>query len=161
MYKVTIINDGEETVIHHPNFNKLKVTSGKIKDGINTAAGFPFSILPNNPGYNLIRPLKTLIEVQNIKTGKKEFEGRILMPTSTMDASGAFAKSFVCEGELAYLNDSIQRFSQLSANPTPRAILGRIIYNHNQDVKDDEYDKTYQVGEVTVEDTTIALDSFI
>lgn len=161
MYKVTIINNGKETVIHHPNFNKLKVTSGKIKDGINSAAGFPFSILPNNPGYNLIRPLKTLIEVQNIKTGKKEFEGRILMPTSTMDESGSFAKSFVCEGELAYLNDSIQRFSYLGANPTVRTVLARILYHHNQDVKDDKYDKTFRVGEVTVEDSTVALDSYI
>lgn len=161
MYKVRLINNGVETVIHHPAFNDLKVAAGKIKDGINEADGFSLTLLPNNPGYNIIRPLKTLIEVQNMKTGKKEFEGRILMPTATMDESGTFAKSFVCESELGYLNDSTQRFSQLGANPTPTSILARILYHHNQDVKDDEYDKTFKVGIVSVENTTIALDSFI
>ncbi|MCE4052030.1 phage tail spike protein [Bacillus sp. Au-Bac7] len=161
MYKVALINDGKETVIHHPNFNNLKVTSGKIKDGINIASGFSFSIFPNNPGYNLIRPLKTLVEVQNIKTGKKEFEGRILMPIATMNESGAFAKSFICESELGYLNDSIQRFSYLGANPTPRTVLARILLHHNQDIKGEEYDKSFRIGLVTVEDSTIALDSYI
>lgn len=161
MYKVTLLNNGEETVIHHPSFNELKITTGQIKDGINMAAGFSFTILPNNPGYNLIRPLKTLIEIQNIKTGKMEFEGRILMPTTTMSESGSFAKTFVCESELGYLNDSTQRFAYFGTNPTPETVLARILLHHNEDVKDDEYDKTFRVGNVTVEDNTQALDLYL
>ena len=125
------------------------------------AAGFSFTILPNNPGYNLIRPLKTLIEIQNIKTGKMEFEGRILMPTTTMSESGSFAKSFVCESELGYLNDSVQRYAYFGTNPTPGTVLARIILHHNEDVKNDEYDKTFQVGNITVEDNTQALDFYL
>ncbi|MDE5054906.1 phage tail protein [Niallia taxi] len=161
MYKVAIINEGNETVIHHPDFNEIKVITGDVKIGINAASGFTFSVLPNNPGYNLIRPLKTLINVQNMKTGKMEFEGRIVMPTESMSDSGVFAKSFICEGELSYFNDSVQRFTRLSTNPTARSILGRIIMNHNHYVADDTYDKSFQVGNVTVEDSTVALDSFI
>ncbi|MCM3030391.1 MULTISPECIES: phage tail spike protein [unclassified Niallia] len=161
MYKVTIINDGEETVIHHPDFNGIKAVTGDVRIGINAASGFTFSILPNNPGYNLIRPLKTLINVQNVKTGNMEFEGRIVMPTETMSDAGVFAKSFICEGELSYFNDSVQRFTRLSTNPTARTILARILMNHNRYVASDAYDKTFQLGNVTVEDSTVALNSFI
>ncbi len=161
MYKVTIINEGNETVIHHPDFNLIKVVTGDVKIGINAASGFTFSILPNNPGYNLIRPLKTLINIQNMKTGKMEFEGRIVMPTESMSDAGVFAKSFICEGELSYFNDSVQRFTRLSTNPTARTILARILMNHNRYVVEDTYDKTFQLGNVNVEDSTVALNSFI
>ena len=90
MYKVTLINDGLETVIHHPDFNDLKLQRGIIRQGINVADSFTFTILPNNPGYNLIRPLRTLVRVENMLTGKTEFDGRILMPTESMSESGAF-----------------------------------------------------------------------
>lgn len=161
MYKVTLINDGIETVIHHPAFNDLKITVGQIKTGINVSSSLNISLLPNNPGYNLIRPLKTLIEVQNLKTGKMEFEGRILMPTSTMNETGTFAKSFVCESELGYLNDSVQRYAYFGTNPTPGTVFERILRHHNEDVKDDEYDKTFRVGNVTVEDDTQSLDFYL
>src|SRR5690625_3861583 len=100
MYQVTISNNGHETVIHSPFFNDVKLVAGKIKQEINVADGFTFTLLPNNPAYNLIRPLNTLIYVDNMKTGKREFEGRVLMPTDDMSESGSFAKSFVCESEL-------------------------------------------------------------
>lgn len=161
MYKVSIINDGEEKVIHHPSINELKVTSGQIKTGINVAASFTFTLLPNNPGFSLIRPLKTLINVKNLKTGKMEFEGRVLSPKVSMDEGGKFINSYVCESELGYLNDSTQSFSQLGTNPSPSTILAKILYHHNRDVKDDFHDKSFRVGIVEVEDSTVALDSFL
>lgn len=156
MYKVTIINDGVSTVIHHPAFNDLKVQSGQIKQGLNVADSFSFTILPNNPGYNLIRPLKTLITVENLKTGKIEFDGRILMPTESMNESGAFAKSFVCESELGYLNDSCQRHGEYH-NMTVKEFLEVIIANHNADIAHDDIDKTFKVGIVTVTDSNDSL----
>lgn len=145
-----------EIVIHHPAFNDLKVQSGQIKQGINVADSFSFTILPNNPGYSFIRPLKTLITVENLKTGKIEFDGRILMPTESMSESGAFAKSFVCESELGYLNDSCQRHGEYH-NISVRDFLQVIIDNHNADVADDPIDKTFQVGIVTVTDPNDSL----
>lgn len=156
MYKVTIINDGKETVIHSPYFNELKLPNGEIKPGINVAASFNFTILPNNPGYNFIRPLKTLINVFNTKTQEMEFEGRILMPTESMSESGAFVKSFVCESELGYLNDSCQRHGEYH-DITVRDFLQVIIDNHNADIANDPIDKTFQVGIVTVTDSNDSL----
>lgn len=153
MYKVTIINDGKETVIHHPYQNKLKVQSGQIKEEINVADNFTFSILPNNPGYQLIRPLTTLITVDNMQTGKREFDGRVLMPTDSMSDSGAFAKSFVCESELGYLNDSAQRHGEYH-DVTVRDFLQVIIDNHNRDVAGDPIDKQFRVGRVEVDSST-------
>jgi len=156
MYRVKILNDGEEIIIHHPHFNDLKLSTGQIKQGINVAAGFTFSILPHNPGYNLLRPLKTLITVDNMKTGKTEFDGRILMPTESMSDSGAFTKSFVCESELAYLYDSCQRHGEYH-NISIRDFLEVIVANHNKDIEDDEIDKKFWVGNVTVTDTNDSL----
>ncbi|RST57685.1 lysin [Siminovitchia terrae] len=153
MYKVTIINGGKETVIHHPSFNDLKVQEGQINKGINVSDSFSFTIMPNNPGYNIIRPLKTLINVFNMKTGAYEFEGRILMPTESMSDSGVFAKAYVCESELGYLNDSAQRHGEYH-DITVRRFFEIMIANHNADIANDDIDKTFRVGEVTVTNTT-------
>ncbi len=153
MYKVTIYNSDRETVIHNPQFNGLKVVEGKIKQGENVAESFSFTILPDNPGYGLIRPLKTLITVENMLTGKMEFDGRILMPTESMSDSGAFAQSFLCESELGYLNDSCQRHGEYH-DMTVREFFKVMIDNHNRDIANDEIDKTFVVGNVTVTNST-------
>lgn len=153
MYKVTLINDSEETVIHHPDFNHLKVQSGQILERVNVAGSFSFTVLPFNPGYNSIRPLRTLVKVQNLLTNKLEFEGRILMPTETMDEAGKFAKAFICESELGYLNDSCQRHGEYH-DITIRQFLEIMIENHNNDIAHDAIDKTFTVGEVTVTNST-------
>lgn len=156
MYKVTIINDGKETVIHHPNFNDLKVIEGRITHEKNVADGFTFTILPDNPGYYLIRPLTTLIKVENLKTGNIEFDGRVLRPKESMSDSGAFSKSFICESELGYLYDSCQRHGEYH-DISVRDFLQVMIDNHNRDVADDEIDKTFQVGIVMVTDPNDSL----
>lgn len=155
MYRVTIINDGVETVIHSEVNTKDSPTlsDGTIKQAINKIDTFSFTILPNNPGYELIRPLRTLINVLNTKTGKIEFEGRVLFPKESMDSDGLFGKSFVCESELGYLNDSCQRHGEYH-DISVREFLELIIENHNKDVAGDPIDKTFVVGEVTVSTST-------
>src|SRR5699024_10127368 len=142
-----------ETTIHSPFFNDLKLPHGQIKQEINIADGFTFGVLPNNPGYNLIRPLHTLINVFNTQTSKFEFEGRVLMPTESMSESGVFTKSFLCESELGFLNDSAQRHGEFH-NISVRDFLQVIIDNHNADVADDPIDKTFKLGIVDVDSST-------
>lgn len=153
MYKVTLINDGVETIVHHHFFNDLKLKAGQIKEDINVANGFSFTIAPNNPGYKLIHPLKTLIKVENMKDEKVVFEGRVLSPTESMSSSGAFGKSFVCESELGYLNDSRQRHGEYH-DITVRDFLQVMIDNHNQDIADDPIDKKFEIGIVDVDSST-------
>lgn len=153
MYQVTLIDKGKEVVIHHPHFGFPKVLEGEIKQGINVADSFRFTILPDNPGYDLIRPFQTLVQVLNLKTNKLEFDGRILMPTETMSEEGAYAKTFLCESELGYLNDSCQRHGEYH-DISVRDFLQIIIENHNNDIAHDEVDKTFRVGIVEVDTST-------
>ncbi len=153
MYKVTLINDSKETVVHHPEFNDLKIQVGNVKKVVKMAASFNFEILPHNPGYNLINPMKTLITVQNMLTGRMEFDGRILIPTESMDDSGKFAKSFLCAGELSYLNDSSQRHGEYR-NMTIRQFLQVMIDQHNKEIADDDIDKRLVLGTVNVTNST-------
>jgi len=147
LYKVTIINDGVETVVHSPYVNDLKLSSGTIKREINKIDSFNFSFYLNNPAYGKIKPLKTLINVLNLKTGKYDFEGRVLGPSKNMDSSGLFDESYECEGELGYLHDSQQKHREFRGSPLE--LLTDILNYHNSQVED--YKKFY-VGNVTVED---------
>lgn len=147
MYRITINNDGLETLIHAPYVNDLKLDSGQIKTEINKIDSFDFTILINNPGYGKIKPLKTLISVYNTKTNKFDFEGRVLGPGINMDSSGMVESSYVCEGELGYLHDSVQRHLEYTGNVVD--LFTTIIDYHNSQVED--Y-KKFEVGNVTVTD---------
>lgn len=147
MYKVTIINDGVETVIHSPYVNELKLESGKIKKEINKIDSFEMAFYLNSPAYGKIKPLKTLINVLNLKTNKYDFEGRVLGPSKNMDSSGLFDESYECEGELGYLHDSVQKHREFRGSP--KELLTELLAYHNSQVED--YKKFY-VGNVTVED---------
>ncbi|OOR10838.1 hypothetical protein BW897_20995 [Bacillus cereus] len=153
MYKVTLINDKRETIIHHPNFGGIKVIHGEIKQGINQADGFSFTILPNNPGYHLIRPFKTLVKVYNMQTNQLEFDGRMFIPVEEMEESGVTTLTCKCESELGFLHDSIQRYGEYH-NLTIREFLHVMIQNHNRDVAGDPIDKTFSVGRVMVTNST-------
>lgn len=149
MYRVTIINNGIETQIHNSYVNDLKLSSGTIKTEINAIDSFVFSLYMNNPGFNKIKPLKTLVLVLNTRTGKYEFEGRVLAPSEDMDNSGLHSMSYECEGELGYLHDSQQR--HLEYRGTPRDLLQTILDYHNSQVE--EY-KRFYLGEMNVTNST-------
>ena len=153
MYKVTLVNDNHETVIHYPNFSNIKILSGQIKKGISVADGFTFNIAIGNPGYKIIRPFKTLVNVLNTKTNILEFEGRASSPYEEMTQDGIVFNTFDCEGELAYLNDSAQRHGEYH-NISVKAYLEIIIANHNRDIANDDVDKRFQVGVVDVDSST-------
>ncbi|EEL88961.1 TPA: phage tail spike protein [Bacillus nitratireducens] len=149
MYKVTIINDGVPITVHSPDVDGIKLASGVIKREINLIDSFRFGFYMNNPGFNKIKPLKTLIHVFNTHTQKYEFEGRVLGPSKDMDNSGLHSDSYECEGELGYLHDSIQK--HLEFRGTPKELFTKILEYHNQQVE--EY-KRFIVGNVTVTNST-------
>lgn len=154
MYEVKIINDSNETIINAVNTNsEAPRITGKCKFGINTIDSFTFNILPDNEGYNLIKDLKTLVEVNNIKTNKNEFRGRVLIQTPKMNSSGLLTKSITCESELGYLMDSVQSYGEYH-DISVRSFLELIIDNHNKQVSKDKY---FTVGEVNVIDNNDSL----
>ena len=119
----------------------------------NTIDSFSFVIFPNNQGYNLLKDLKTLIEIKNIKTNEIKFKGRILIQTPDMSSSGLLSKSVICESELGYLMDSVQSYGEYH-NITVRGFLELIIDNHNKQVSEDKH---FTVGVVDVIDNNDSL----
>lgn len=158
MYEVKLINGNKETIINavSTHVDAPRIT-GTIKLGINTIDSFTFNIYKNNQGYDLIKSLKTKIEVINTKTNKIEFKGRVLLPKQKMNNLGLFTKTVVCESELGYLMDSTQRYGKYH-NVTVREFLEIIIEQHNKQVSED---KQFKVGEVTVTDNNDSLYRFI
>src|SRR5690554_4442151 len=134
MYQVTIINNGNEIEIHNSNVNNLKLETGSIKKEINKIDSFNISFFQNNPAHGNLKPLKTLVNVLNTKTGIYEFEGRVLSPTSRMANDGLHTYDYECEGELGYLHDSQQR--HLEFRGTPEELFETILDYHNQQVED-------------------------
>lgn len=149
MYKVTIINDDVETVIHSPHANELKLESGTIKKEINKIDSFNITFFLNNPAYGNLKPFKTLINVLNTKTGKHEFEGRILNPSGSMDDDGLVSYDYECEGELGYLHDSQQKHREFRG--TPEELMIDLLTYHNSQVED--Y-KKFEPGIVEVTTST-------
>ena len=147
MYEVKIINNKEETIINSVGASQyVPRITGSCKFGINTIDSFTFTIFPNNDGYNLIYPLKTLVEVKNLNTNNVEFEGRVLLQTPKMDSSGIIYKTVVCESYLGYLNDSVQSYETISG-VSAEELFKKIINNHNSQV---ENSKKFIIGEIKI-----------
>ena len=147
MYEVKIINNKEETIINSVGASQyVPRITGSCKFGINTIDSFTFTIFPNNDGYNLIYPLKTLVEVKNLNTNNVEFEGRVLLQTPKMDSNGIIYKTVVCESYLGYLNDSVQNYEAISG-VSVEELFKKIINNHNSQV---ENSKKFIIGEIKI-----------
>ena len=152
MYEVTIYNgieDEEGTLIHSPYVNNLKAKF-KVTQRLQGISSMNITINMMNPAWNKIKPITTLIKVVNIKTGKTEFDGRILMPTEQLNSDGLASIKYECESKLAYLNDSTQRYAKIQ-NTTIKDFFIHLINVHNEQV---EPHKRFKVGNVTVTNNT-------
>lgn len=110
MYGVSLINGANVTPIHDSMAGGNKLLSAIIKFEINKIAQFDFQFLPNNSGYKaLIKPLQTMVQVVNMRTGREVFYGRIAPITNDMAESGVFTFAYNAKSELDFLNDSKQK----------------------------------------------------
>ncbi|HFR3844646.1 phage tail spike protein [Streptococcus suis] len=110
MYAVSLINGANVTPIHDSMAGGNKLLSAIVKFEINKIAQFDFQFLPNNAGYKaLIKPLQTMVQVVNMRTGREVFFGRIAPITNDMAESGVFTFTYNAKSELDFLNDSKQR----------------------------------------------------
>lgn len=110
MYGVSLINGANVTPIHDSMTDGNKLLSAVIKFEINKIAQFDFQFLPNNAGYKaLIKPLQTMVQVVNMRTGREVFFGRIAPITNDMAESGVFTFAYNAKSELDFLNYSKQK----------------------------------------------------
>lgn len=154
MYVITLDNGGTKTVIHEPGTSEIKVDSAKISREVNKFDSLSFDIYPNNPGYDLVNPFSTLVTVQNTKTGKVDFEGRVIQPVPSMDSDGTVMKSVTCESVMGYLCDSRQEwedtwhYAASGGKSGLQVYLEKLLTAHNSKVED--YKKIYP-GSITLQ----------
>lgn len=129
---VTIFNDRLES---------MKILNPSLELEENKTGSFTFSMLSNHPYYSRIKKMKSIVNVY--QDDYLLFRGRVL------DEETGFhnEKQVTCEGELAFLIDSIQRPYEYSG--TVSGYLNMLIDRHNAQV---EEAKWFTVGNVTVTD---------
>lgn len=128
-------------LIYDSTLEDYKIGSGEVTRELDKSGSFVFSLYPDHPRYESFVKLKTVVTVR--KSGRIVFRGRIL--DDATDYWGV--KTFTCEGELSFLQDSIARPFTFSG--TPSELFQQFIELHNAQVDDF---KKFQVGTVTVID---------
>lgn len=124
-----------------------KVISPTLKLGDNTAGELTVTIPPTNVGYDYIVRMVTDISVR--KNDEEIWMGRVLSEEKDFWNN----RKFTCEGELAFLNDSIQPPAEYH-EMTVREFLSTLITNHNSEVKSN---RQFTIGTVTVTDPNDSL----
>ena len=118
-----------------------KLFNPKVELELNQIGHFDFTIYNNHPSFDHLKRLKSIITVY--QDGFLLFRGRILD-----DEQGFYnEKQVSCEGELAFLVDSIQR--PYDFNGTPAELFTQFITAHNAQV---DADHQFKVGNITVTD---------
>ena len=145
LYTVTVYNGGEGVAIHD---RYERIADAKIDKERNAIDAFNFTILPDNPGYELLHPFTTTVKVVNGKTGAVEFEGRVIKAPASMGADGLISKAVMCEGVEAYLCDSTQPYlaeRQWSGSGSANGLqqfIDYVLARHNERVE--EHKRVYR-----------------
>ena len=128
------------------SIEELKLVKPVVKLELNKTGSFTFTIYPTHPYYDKLQRLKSIITVY--QGDYLLFRGRILN-----DELGFYnEKQVTCEGELAFLVDSIQRpydFLSGDNHTTIKELFTFFINNHNSQVEEAHQ---FKVGNITVTD---------
>lgn len=140
MYQIYV--DGE--LFCDSRIDDMAIINPVVRLEANKAGEFTCTMPPEHPKYDLIKKRKSIIEIYRDDEEEPIFSG--FCTKETIDFYKQ--KNIVCEGELSYLNDSIQRPARYQAM-TPLSLLTAYINNHNSQV---EEHKRFEIGTVTVTD---------
>lgn len=148
-YRIIYYKNHEDktgSLLHETQLDGDKVSAGRLEQSLSDIGTFEFELMYDHPLYNKIDPITGLVKIINKYDKEVEFYGRVIKPDAGMDSSGLFAKTFVCESVLGYLQDSTQTFQRVPNNGV-EDYFRRIIAVHNSQV---EPHKRFKVGRVTV-----------
>lgn len=137
MYRVYC--DG--VLIYHTKLQSMPIFSPVIDLEANKTGSFVFTLYPDHPRYEIIKKLKSIITVY--QGDYLLFRGRVL----DEDIGFHNEKTVTCEGELAFLLDSIQRPYDFTGSITE--YLQMLIDSHNAQA---DAEKRFSLGVVSVTD---------
>lgn len=136
MYRV--YSDGQ--LLYHSKLENLKIFNPSAELELNKTGAFNFTIYPDHPRYSLIKKLKSIITV--FQDDYQLFRGRVLED----EIGWHNEKTVICEGDMAFLLDSILR--PFSFSGTIAEFLAYVLGMHNAQV---DAEKHFQLGNVSVE----------
>ena len=137
MYKVYC----DSHTLYNDQLGTYKIFNPKVELELNQIGSFEFTIHNDHPNFDRLQRLKSVITVY--QDNYLMFRGRILN-----DEQGFYnEKQVSCEGELAFLIDTIQRPYDFTG--TPAELFTQFITNHNSQV---DAEHQFIVGEITVTD---------
>lgn len=146
MYRVLCDN----ALMYDSRIEELALINPVLNLEENRAGSFSFTIAPVQPFYDKIEKRKSIIEVY-------QDEDLLFSGTCIEEGKDFYKqKNVYCEGELSFLNDSIQRPARYQGT-TVRGLLEAYIAVHNSQV---EEAKRFTVGIVTVTDPNDSLYCF-
>lgn len=151
-------SDSVGTLIHAsmPQLPKMQSTqTATLTQSLNAVDTFEFSLGYDNPGYNLVTPMRSLIKI--FQDGSLIFFGRVIKQKPVMDTSGLMYQTFDANSVEDFLHDSVQ-IQQKVSNCDLKAYLQAIIGQHNSQV---ENYKKFSVGTVTVTDSVGSADRYL
>jgi len=136
MYRVYADNQ----LIYHSKLESMPIFGATAELEQNKTGSFAFTVLANHPRFHLLNRMKPIITVY--QGDYLMFRGRILDEKIGWHNE----KQISCEGDLAFLLDSILR--PFSFAGTPAEFLAYVLELHNAQVN---ASKRFAVGNVTVE----------
>lgn len=131
----------DSALLYDDRIDEYKIFNPVVEKELNQIDSFDFTIYSNHRSFDRLKRLKSIITV--FQDNYLLFRGRIL------DDEQGFhnEKQVSCEGELAFLVDSIQRPYDFTG--TPAELFTLFITNHNAQV---DAEHQFIVGNVTVTD---------
>jgi hypothetical protein len=119
----------------------MKIYDPSVELEQNKTGSFVFTVYPDHPRYSAVKRMKSIIQVY--QDDYLLFCGRVL----DEEVGWNNEKTFSCEGELAFLLDTIQRPYEFTGSIP--GFLGMLLSNHNAQVGTE---KQFTLGNVTVTD---------
>ena len=140
MYR--ILSDGY--TVYDPRLPDNTIISGKLTLEVNKAGSLTFTIPESNPHYGMIALMKSIVTVYDDDT--LIFRGRPYAPSRNLYRDN----EIVCEGEIAFLNDTYQEPFEFYGTVTD--LFTQVITAHNSQVS---AEKQFKVGTVNIANNTI------
>lgn len=142
---VTAVTGSTTLILQNTGNTAVKVAEAVIAQEKNAIDSFTFTAYPiygtNGKSLPELQEMKTTVTVRDSTTGKYHFRGRVLKITPQMGADGTLCKKVVCEGELAYLCDSVQpytpptQYSDGGGKTGLQKFIDFLLENHNDSVE--------------------------
>lgn len=140
MYRIYVDNE----LFSDSRIDDLMLINPVVTLEANNPGSFTFTIPAEHPKKDLIKRRKSIISVFRDVESTPVFQGFCVEETTDFNRQ----RKVKCEGELSYLNDSVQRQAKYQG-VTVLELFTEYIKNHNSQV--DDY-KKFEIGEVTVTD---------